>query len=388
MIDKYEFATQAIRTGHKRTNENEHSEAIFTTSSYVFDTASEAASVFSGETHGNIYSRFSNPTVQAFEKRLAVLEKGERCVATASGMAAISTAFFTLLKNGDHVIISRNVFGSIIILAEKYLEKFGVEVSFANLADVNDWKSKLKSNTKMLFIESPSNPLTQIADIKQLAELAHKNNSLLIVDNVYCTPVLQQPLALGADLVIHSATKYLDGQGRAVGGAIVGNNEIMTEILTFMKTAGPSMSPFNAWIFLKGLETLNIRMTEHNKNAQLLATWLEQHPSISKVHYPGLKSHPQYQLAKKQQNGAGGILSFELKGGQAAAWKLMDSTKMICISANIGDVKTIITHPATTTHSRLSEQQRLEAGITNSLVRISVGIESIEDIIKDLSLGI
>ncbi len=380
-----EFSTRAIRAGINRTNEHEHSEAIFPTSSFVFDSAQHAADVFSGKTDGNLYSRFTNPTVKTFEQRLASLEGADRCVATASGMAAILTTCMSLLNAGEHIIVSRNVFGSIIVLFEQHLARFGLEVDFADLTDIKSWQSAIRPNTKMLFLESPSNPLAQIGDIRALADLAHNNDSLLVVDNVFCTPALQTPLALGADVVVHSATKYLDGQGRGVGGAVLGSFELMDKVFNFIRAAGPSMSPFNAWIFLKGLETLNLRMQAHCANALELANWLEQQHLVQAVYYPGLVSHPQHELARKQQSGFGGILSFEVKGGKQTAWKLMDNAKLASITANVGDTKTILTHPASTTHARLTLKQKQQAKISDGLIRVSVGLEDIEDIKRDFA---
>lgn len=387
--NQFGIATQSIRAGQQRTPEKEHSDPIFVTSSYVFDNARQAQARFSGEEPGNIYSRFTNPTVRSFEERLAALEGGERCIATASGMAAILTLCMGLLKAGDHVICSRSVFGNTVLLFKNYLAKFGVETSFVSLTDLDAWEAAICPNTRLLFLETPSNPLTEIADIAALAELAHSSGCLLVVDNVFCTPALQRPLALGADLVVHSATKYLDGQGRCVGGAIVGKQELLDQaIYPFLRTGGAALSPFNAWVFLKGLETLGLRMRAHCDNALKLARWLENHPSIERVYYPGLPSHPQYELANLQQKGAGGIVSFIVRGGREAAWKLIDNTRLISITANLGDVKTTITHPATTTHGRLSEEERKQAGVSEGLVRISVGLETIEDIIADLERGL
>ena len=386
--DDYGFETLAIRAGHSRTNEGEQSEPIFPTSSYVFASAAEAAAVFAGEQAGNIYSRFTNPTVRTFEQRLAALEGAEACVATASGMSAILTTCMATLKAGDHIVSSRSIFGSTTGLFNNYLAKFGIETSFVDLADINNWKQAIRPQTRLLFMETPSNPLTEIADIAQLADLAHQNGCLLVVDNCFCTPALQQPLLLGADIVIHSATKYLDGQGRCIGGAVVGSNEIVGEkVFDVLRTAGPSMSPFNAWVFLKGLETLSLRMHAHSSNALALASWLEQQPDIKRVYYPGLQSHAQHSLAKTQQSGFGGLLSFELDGGQEAGWKLIDATRMISITANLGDTKTTITHPATTTHGRLSDEQRAQANIADGLVRVAVGLEDIEDLKADLARG-
>jgi len=382
------FDTRAVRAGQHRTNEGENSEPIFATSSYIFKNAAEAAARFSGAQPGNIYSRFTNPTVRAFEERLAALEGGARCIATASGMAAILTTCLTLLKSGDHLVASRNIFGSTVMLFNNYLAKFGVETTYVSLTDYAAWERAIRPNTKLLFLETPSNPLTEIADIARLSKLARARKCLLAVDNVFCTPVQQLPLKLGADLVIHSATKYLDGQGRCVGGAVIGDNELVgKEIFGFLRTCGPSLSPFNAWVFLKGLETLPVRMQAHSANALRLARWLEEQPHVKRVFYPGLPSHPQHELAKKQQSGFGGIVSFEV-GGKDAAWRLIDSVRLISITANLGDTRTTITHPATTTHGRLTPEQRAEAGIGDGLIRISVGLEDVEDLKKDLARGL
>lgn len=388
-VDNYRFNTLAVRAGQIRSEEGEHSEPIFATSSYVFSSAKEAAARFSDEQPGNIYSRFTNPTVRTFEQRLASLEQAESCVATSSGMAAILAMCLALLRSGDHIVSSRSIFGSTTMLFTNYLEKLGIETSFVELSDINAWQRAIRPETRLMFLETPSNPLTGLADIQQLAELAHQNDILLAVDNCFCTPALQQPLQHGADIVIHSATKFLDGQGRCVGGAVVGNKEIVGEqVFSFLRTAGPSMSPFNAWVFLKGLETLRLRMNAHSANALELARWLEQQSSVKRVYYPGLESHPQHELANRQQSGFGGLLSFELKGGQAAGWKLIDATRLISITANLGDTRTTITHPASTTHNRLSPQQREEAGIADGLIRIAVGLEDIEDIKQDVSRGL
>jgi len=389
IFEDAEFETLAVRAGQVRTNEGEQSEPIFPTSSYVFKNAAQAAARFKGNEPGNIYSRFTNPTVRTFEQRLAALEGGESCVATASGMSAILATCMALLKAGDHVVCSRAVFGTTVVLFNNYLMKFGIEVDFVDLTDLDGWQQAIRTNTKLLFVETPSNPLTQLVDIQALAEIAHNRNCLLVVDNCFCTPALQQPLKLGADVVIHSATKYLDGQGRCVGGAVVGDAErVGKDVYGFLRTAGPSMSPFNAWVFLKGLETLKLRMHAHSDNAQALAEWLEEQPQVEKVYYPGLASHPQHDLSKRQQSRAGGLLSFVLKGGQAAAWKLIDATQMVSITANLGDTKTTVTHPATTTHGRLTDEQRADAGISDGLVRIAVGLESITDLKADLTRGL
>lgn len=386
--EHYDFDTLAVRAGQQRTNEGEHGEPIFTTSSYVFESAAQAAARFSGDEPGNIYSRFTNPTVRTFEKRLAALEGGERCVATSSGMGAILTTCLGLLKSGDHIVSSRAIFGTTVVLFNNILSRFGVETSFVPLTDLTAWEQAIRPETKFLFLETPSNPVTEIADIKALADLAHARGCQLVVDNCFCTPALQRPLELGADIVIHSATKYLDGQGRCIGGAVVGTEECVGgDIFGIVRTGGTSMSPFNAWVFLKGLETLRVRMEAHSRNALELAQWLEQQPAVNQVNYPGLESHPQHQLALQQQAGFGGVLSFEVKGGKEAAWRLIDSTRMISITANLGDTKTTITHPATTTHGRVEEQARLEAGITDGLVRVAVGLESVADIQTDLARG-
>lgn len=382
----YALETQAIRAGQVRTHEQEHSDPIFATSSYVFNSAAEAAARFSGKVPGNIYSRFTNPTVRAFEQRLAAMEGGERCIAVASGMAAIASTGFGLLKACDHVVCSRGVFGNTTILFQNYFAKFGIATTFVDLTDYPAWEQAVKPETRFLFVETPSNPLTQIADIRRLADIAHAKGALLVVDNCFLTPALQKPLELGADIVIHSATKYLDGQGRCVGGAIVGGMELLEkEIYPYLRTGGPTMSPFNAWVFLKGLETLSLRMRAHSESALDLAQWLERQAWVERVHYPGLASHPQHELATLQQKSGGGIVSFEVKGGKDAAWSLIDSTRMLSITANLGDAKTTITHPATTTHGRLTEQERAAAGIGDGLVRIAVGLEAVEDIKKDLS---
>lgn len=383
------LTTQAIRAGQCRTGEQEHSDPIFATSSYVFRSAGEAAARFSGTEPGNIYSRFTNPTVRAFEQRLAVMEGGERCIATASGMAAIASVAFALLKSGDHVVCSRGVFGNTTLLFRNYLAKFGVTTSFVDLTDYEAWASAVRAETRFLFVETPSNPLTEIVDIARLASLAHAGGALLIVDNCFCTPALQRPLELGADIVIHSATKYLDGQGRCVGGAVVGKQKLLDEeIYPFSRTGGPAMSPFNAWVFLKGLETLSLRMRAHSENALTLARWLETRPWVERVYYPGLESHPQHRLARQQQQAGGGIVSFEVRGGQEAAWRVIDATRLVSITANLGDVKTTITHPATTTHGRLTEVERAAAGIGEGLIRIAVGLEDAGDLQRDLAQGL
>jgi O-succinylhomoserine sulfhydrylase len=382
-------ATQGIRAAEPRTEELEHSAAIFPTSSFVFRSAAEAAAVFSGEKPGNIYSRFTNPTVAAFEERLALMEGGESCVATSSGMAAILSTVMALCKAGDHIVTSRTLFGSTINLFNNYFGKFGIRTSYVDPCNPDEWRGALTPTTRLFFVETPTNPLMETADIAALAKIAHEGGALLVVDNAFLTPVLQLPLKLGADLVIHSATKYLDGQGRCVGGAIVGDKEkVGKEVFGFLRTAGPSMSPFNAWVFLKGMETLQLRMKAHCEAAQKLAEWLAQQPKVSRVFYPGLPDHPQHALAKRQQAGFGGIVTFEVAGGRESAWKLIDSTKMLSITANLGDTRTTITHPATTTHGRITPEARAAAGITEGLIRVAVGLENVEDIINDLALGL
>lgn len=386
--DDAHFETLAIRTGHHRTHEGEHGEALFLTSSYVFESAAQAAARFSGDEEGNVYSRYTNPTVRGFEERLAALEKADACVATSSGMAAIYSVCLAHLQQGDHILSSRSIFGSTNVLFEKFLRKFGIEIDYIDLTDLNAWREGMKKNTRLLFLESPSNPLMEVADIAALGELATQNNALLVVDNCFCTPAIQQPLTLGAHLVTHSATKYIDGQGRCLGGAVAGAQELIEPVVGVLRSMGPSMSPFNAWVFSKGLETLAIRMQAHSDNAQKLAQWLLQHPSVKRVNFCGLPEHPQYELAAKQQRLAGGVLSFEVHGGQAEAWAVMDATQVLSITANLGDTKTTITHPASTTHSRLSQEQRDKAGISDALIRVAVGLEHIDDIQQDLARGL
>ena len=381
--------TLAVRAGQDRTAEGEHSDPIFATSSFVFQNAAQAAARFSESEPGNVYSRFTNPTVRAFEKRLAALESASWGIATASGMSAILLLGLALLRNGDHVVCSAQVFGSTVSLFTKILPRFGIEVDFVPVSDTQAWKNALSKKTRFLFLETPSNPLCEIGDIRALAELAHNANSLLVVDNVYCTPALQRPLEMGADVVIHSATKYLDGQGRCVGGALVTNNEKIHESLFHaLRTAGPSMSPFNAWVFHKGLETLPLRMRVHSENAAALAEWLSGHAAVKKVYYPGLATHPGHRLAKAQQEGFGGIVSFEVNGDKTEAWRVIDSTRLLSITANLGDVKTTITHPSSTTHARITAEQRAAAGIGENLVRVAVGLESVADITADLARGL
>ena len=387
--DDWSLETLAVRAGHHRTFEQEHAEPIFPTSSFVYESAAEAARKFGGQEPGNVYSRFTNPTVHTFERRLAALEGGERCVATSSGMSAILSTALALLSAGDEIVASRSLFGSTVSLFDKYLGKFGITTRYVELSNVSAWEEAIGPNTKLLFAETPSNPLSEVADIPALAELAKRSGgALLAIDNCFLTPALQQPIALGADLVIHSATKYLDGQGRAVGGAVVGKHDVLEEVFGVVRTCGPCLSPFNAWIFTKGLETLSLRMKAHCENALTLALWLDQHPAVNKVYYSGLEAHPQHALAKKQQQGFGAVLGFEVKGGQAGAWQVIDATKMLSITGNLGDVKTTITHPATTTHGRLSDVQKEAAGIAPGLIRVAVGLESQADIQRDLAAGL
>ena len=388
MKHDFDRETLAVRAGTVRSQFNEHSEALFLTSSFVFANAAEAAARFKGEQPGPIYARFTNPTVSMMEERLAALEGAERCVAFASGMASILATVMGLMKAGEHVVASRSIFGSTVQLFSNILGRFGIETTYVSPTDPAEWRAAVKPNTKLFFVESPSNPLTEVSDIRALADIAHEAGAWLAVDNCFCSPALQQPLELGADIVIHSATKYLDGQGRVLGGAVLGSQALMEGVYTFLRTAGPTLSAFNAWVILKGMETLSLRMEAHSKNALALAQWLEAQPQVSRVWYPGLPSHPQHRLAMAQQKTGGGIVAFELKGGQAAAWKLIDATKLLSITANLGDTKTTITHPATTTHSRMTAEQRAAAGIGDGLVRIAVGLESVADIQADLARGL
>jgi O-succinylhomoserine sulfhydrylase len=390
MSDDFELETLALHTGIHRSQFNEHSEALYLTSSFVFDSAAQAAARFSGAESGNIYSRFTNPTVTAFEERLAALEGAEACVATSSGMSAILACVMGLLSAGDHVIASRSLFGATVSLFNNILKRFNIDTTFVSATDVAAWEAAVKPNTKLLFIETPSNPLTEISDIAALSQVAKKAGALLAVDNCFCSPALQRPLGLGADLVVHSATKYLEGQGRVLGGAVLGKRDLVMErgIFGFLRTAGPSLSPFNAWVILKGMETLKLRMDAHSANALQIARWLEAQPSVARVHYPGLPSHPQHELARRQQKTGGGIVSFELKNGREAAWRVVDSVRLISITANLGDAKSTLTHPATTTHARISQESRDAAGITEGLLRIAVGLEAAKDIQADLARGL
>lgn len=389
MAKQFEQSTLGVRAGQQRTGFQEHSEALFLTSSFVFDSAQQAAGRFTGGEEGFVYSRFTNPTVSMFQDRLAALEGAEACVATASGMSAILAMSMALLKAGDHVVCSNAVFGATVTLYSGILARFGVQTTFVSPTDVREWEKAVRPNTRLLFVETPSNPLTEVSDIAALAGVARKGGALLAVDNAFCTPALQRPLALGADLVIHSATKYLDGQGRVLGGAVLGSKAlVMDGVFGFLRTAGPALSPFNAWVILKGMETLELRMFAQSERALELARWLEGHPKVAKVHYPGLASHPQHALAMRQQRAGGAVVSFEVKGGREAAWKVIDSTRMISITGNLGDVKTTITHPATTTHGRITPEARAAAGITEGLIRVAVGLEAVEDVKTDLARGL
>ena len=388
MTSKYQPETLAVRESLPRSQYNEHSEALYLTSSYVFESAAQAAARFSGEEEGNVYSRFTNPTVSAFQARLAALEGAESCVATASGMSAILSLVMAMCSAGDHIVASNSLFGATQQLFGTIMPRFGITTSFVAQTDVAAWAAAIRPETKLLFLETPSNPLTEIADIPALVELAHARGILVAVDNCFCTPVLQRPLELGADFVVHSATKFLDGQGRVLGGAVLGSKKLTDEVLKFLRTAGPTLSAFNAWVLLKGLETLNIRVQAQSANALGLARWLEVHPKVARVFYPGLESHPQFELAKRQQKSGGAILAFEVKGGREEAWKVVDHCRLLSITANLGDTKTTLTHPASTTHGRITPEQRAAGGITEGLLRIAVGLEALSDLQNDLATGL
>jgi len=382
------FDTKAIREGYRTTQEQEHSEAIFLTSSFVFDSAEQAASRFSKEEPGNIYARFTNPTVDAFEKKLAALEGAQACVATSSGMAAIFASIMALVESGDHIVASRNMFGTSIVLLNTIVSKFNVGISYVDLSDLSQWENAIQDNTKLFLLETPSNPLGEVVDITALSKISQANNILLAVDNAILSPALQNPIKLGADIVIHSATKYIDGQGRCLAGAVLGSEEIIEQVGAFTRATGPSLSAFNAWIVLKGLDTLSLRMKAHCDNALKLATWLQDQDQVEKVHYLGLDSHQDHALANVQQSGFGGIVSFEVKGGREAAFKIINATEILSITANLGDTKTTITHPASTTHGRLTDDEKQQANIAEGLIRISVGLEDIGDVINDISKGL
>ena len=382
------FNTKAIREGYRSTQEQEHSEAIFLTSSFAFESAEQAERRFSNEEPGNIYTRFTNPTVEAFEKKLASLENADACVATSSGMAAIFATIMSLLKSGDHIVASRNMFGTSIVLLNTIVSKFNIEISFVDLGKLDEWESSIKNNTKLFLLETPSNPLGEVVDLELLCNIAKPNNILVAVDNAILTPALQNPISLGADIVIHSATKYIDGQGRCLAGAVVGSKGIIEQVHTFVRATGPSLSAFNAWLVYKGLETLSLRMKAHCDNAMKLANWLELQKNIEKVYYLGLESHPSHELARKQQYGFGAIVSFKVNGGKNEAFNIINKTKMLSITANLGDTKSTITHPASTTHGRLSDDEKIRSGIEDNLIRISVGLECIDDVIDDINRGL
>lgn len=385
---QYHPETLAIRGGRESSEYREHSQALHLTSSFCYESAEQAAAMFMGEIEGYTYSRFTNPTVTAFQQRLALMEGGERAIATATGMAAIQAIMMSLLKAGDHIVSSQSLFGSTTNLFTGLLAKFGVETTFVDARDLTAWEAAAKPNSKLFFLETPSNPLTEIADIAAIADLAHRHNALLVVDNSFCSPALQQPLKLGADLVMHSATKYLDGHGRVMGGAVVGNDVLVEQVYLHVRAAGPTLAPFNAWVLLSGLETLSLRMEKHSANALELARWLEAHPAIERVYYPGLPSHPQHELAQRQQKAGGAVVSFVVKGGRAGAWRLVDGVELISRTANLGDVKSTITHPASTTHARVAPEVRQKAGIEEGLIRLAVGLENVEDLKRDLARGL
>ena len=386
--EQYHAETLAIRGGRESSDYREHSQALHLTSSFCYESAEQAAAMFMGEIEGYTYSRFTNPTVTAFQQRLALMEGGERAIATATGMAAIQAIMMSLLKAGDHIVSSQSLFGSTTNLFAGLLAKFGVETTFVNATDLAAWEAAVKPNSKLFFLETPSNPLTEIADIAAVAAIAHRHDALLVVDNSFCSPALQQPLKLGADLVMHSATKYLDGHGRVMGGAVVGSHALVEQVYLHVRTAGPTLAPFNAWVLLSGLETLSLRMEKHSANALQLAQWLEAHPAVERVYYPGLASHPQHELAARQQQGGGAVVSFVVKGGRAGAWKLVDGVQLISRTANLGDVKSTITHPASTTHARVAPEVRLKAGIEEGLIRVAVGLENVADLQADLARGL
>ena len=388
MANNYQLETLAVREGQERSQFNEHSEALYLTSSYVFDSAAQAAARFSGGEEGNVYSRFTNPTVATFQSRLAALEGAESCVATASGMSAILSLIMALCSAGDHIVASTGLFGATQQMLGNIMARFGVHTTFVSQTRTADWDAAIRPETKLFFLETPSNPLTEIADIATLVALAHTRGVLVVVDNCFCTPILQRPLDLGADLVVHSATKFLDGQGRVLGGAVAGAKSLTDEVLKFLRTAGPTLSAFNAWVLLKGLETLKIRLEAQSANALELACWLETHPNVARVYYPGLESHPQFELASRQQKTGGAIVAFEVKGARAEAWKVVDSCRLLSITANLGDTKTTLTHPATTTHGRITSEQRAASGITESLLRVAVGLEAVVDLQNDLDVGL
>ena len=389
-LDQPDFDTRAVRAGTLRSEFHEHSEALFLTSSFVFDSAAQAAARFAGEDEGFVYSRFANPTVRMFEQRLAALEGGEDCLATSSGMAAILSTCLATLRAGDHVLCGASVFGATTQLFSTLLARFGIDVTYVRGSDAQAWRDSVRPNTRLMYCESPSNPLMELVDLEAFAAAGRAAGALTVVDNCLCTPALQQPLRFGVDVVIHSATKSIDGQGRVLGGAIVGRRAFIRDaVLPVLRTAGPSLSPFNAWVLLKGLETLSLRLRAQSASAAALARFLEAHPAVERVYYPGLDSHPQHALARRQQQAAGAVLSFNLRGPEddlrRRAWRAIDATRLMSITANLGDTRTTITHPASTTHSRLSVQQRQQAGIGEGLVRLAVGLEAVADLQQDLA---
>ena len=388
MSNSYKPDTLGVRAGGIRSDFLEHSEALSLTTSFVYRSAAEAARRFANEEPGNIYSRFTNPTVQMFQDRLAALEGAEACVATATGMAAVSTTALGLLKTGDHIVAPRGVFGTVVPLFDQILAKLGIATTWVDLPDLDGWRKAMRPNTRLLFVETPSNPVCEVADIAALADIARKGGAVLAVDNCMCSPALQRPIEFGADLVIHSATKYLDGQGRVLAGAIAGRADLVSgPLFSFVRTAGPAISPFNAWVCLKGMETLRLRMDAQSATALAVARWLEAHPAVERVHYPGLESHPQHALAQRQQSAGGAVLSFVVRGGREAAWRVIDGVRMISITANFGDVKSTLCHPATTTHGRIPPAERDASGIVEGLVRLGVGLEDFDDVRADLERG-
>jgi O-succinylhomoserine sulfhydrylase len=388
-MDEFGPDTRAVRGGAERSSFGEHSESLVLTASFVFSSAAQAARRFANQEPGNIYSRFTNPTVRMFQSRLAALEGAEACVATATGMAAVATCGMGLLKAGEHAVVARGVFGTIVPLFNQILGRFGVETTWVDPTRLDDWRAAIRPNTRLLLVESPSNPVLEIADIAAIADIARRAGAVLAVDNCLCSPVLQTPIALGADLVIHSSTKFIDGQGRTLGGAVAGRRDLVEgPLLGFVRTAGPAMSPFNAWVALKGLETMRLRVEAQSAKALELARWLESHPQVERVNYPGLESHPQHALAMRQQRLGGAVVSFIVRGGREAAWRVVDATKLLSITANFGDTKGTICHPASTTHSRLTAQEREQAGVGEGLLRIGVGLEDVGDVVADLDRGL
>jgi len=387
----FDLETRAVRDGTRRSEFGEHSEALYLTSSFVFESAAQAAARFAGADDGNVYSRFTNPTVRMFEERLASLEGAEDCVATSSGMAAILVTCMAALRAGDHVICAANVFGATVQLFTTLLARFGIEATFVHAADPAAWRAAATPRTRLLFCETPSNPLTEIVDLDAFVQLARELGAVSVVDNCFCTPIMQRPLDFGADVVVHSATKFLDGQGRVLGGAVLGKRGFVRDaVLPVLRTAGPSMSAFNAWVLLKGLETLPLRLRAQSAAATQLARWLSEQRDIARVYFPGLDSHPQFDLARRQQSGPGAVISFELRGESPAAlreraWRVIDNVKLMSITANLGDTRTTITHPASTTHGRITAEARERAGIREGLLRIAVGLESVADLQRDLA---